>query len=325
MAMEKCFVGLDVGGTKVEALVVDERGTVCEQFKQPVDSRSAETSAESVAGALMRAVQGAAGRGQTVAAVGVGVPGQVQDDTVKLAVNLNLDHFPLGTFLAERAGAPVVLENDVRVAAVGAFEYIRRQRPVHSLGYLSIGTGIAAGFILDDKLYRGANRLAGELGHVSMDPNGPRCRCGVRGCLEALAAGPAIARQAQEALLAGRETCLKNAAPLDARAVYQAAGNGDALAKEIIQTSSSYLAQALQWIVMGYDVEVVALGGGVSHEGDLFLKPVMDRVAALREGSAIANEMLPDRKFMLMPADYNAGVWGALKLAQERGKQSFVG
>jgi len=214
-------------------------------------------------------------------------------------------------------GVPCFLENDVRTAALGVQRYDAGAAIQH-LAYVSIGTGIAAGLILQGRLYTGAHGMAGEIGHMIVEPNGRRCTCGARGCLETVAAGPAIARLGQEAVATGRETSLRHSQPLTAESVYRAAAAGDAVALEITERVGRHLGQALQGLVMTYDVERVILGGGVSHAGEVFLHPILRELESQRQASALAREMLAADMLCLLPPDYEAGLWGAIALA-ERG------
>jgi len=230
-------VGLDVGGTKIEATIQN----VLEQVGLVFDD---------------------------VQAIGIGIPGQVEGGTVKRAVNLGIETFPMGRYIQEQVqGVPVVIENDVYTATLGAYRLLNRQKPVRHMLYLGVGTGIAAGVILDGKLYKGAHNMAGEVGHVVVDPNGELCNCGARGCLETIASGPAFTRQAAQAISAGEITSLRDIVPLNARAVFQAARDGDQVACSIVERATFYLAQTIQWLLLCYDVEKVVLGGGIAHEG----------------------------------------------------------
>jgi glucokinase len=183
------------------------------------------------------------------------------------------------------------------------------------MAYVSVGTGIAAGLILDGRLYRGAHNFAGEIGHLVIAPNGPRCRCGNRGCLEALAAGPAITRMAEEAVRTSGDTALARHRPVTVAAVYQAAREGDAAAGAIARKVGRYLALALQQLIMAYDVERIVIGGGVSRNGGAFLQPILEELARLRERSALTGEMLQPDMIQLLPPDYDSGAWGAVILA----------
>src|SRR5207237_4002755 len=134
-------------------------------------------------------------------------------------VNMGWEELPVGQTLSAQLGVPCLLENDVTLAALGAQRYIGAPA-ARNLAYVSVGTGIAAGLILDGRIYRGAHGLAGEIGHMVIAPNGPRCQCGGRGCLEALAAGPAIARLGETAAGRSDDTLLRGYRPMTAEAVY---------------------------------------------------------------------------------------------------------
>lgn len=311
------LVGLDVGGTKIEAIAVAPDERILSHVHLPMNAGSGELAVESICQAVRVALEQADLSPVQVRAVGLGIPGQVDDGVVRLAVNLKLSHYPLGEKLSQAFGIPFLLENDVRIAALGVHERLRRASgsAPHSLVYLSIGTGIAAGLMIDGQIYRGVNGLAGEVGHVIVEPHGAQCRCGLRGCLETIASGPALAAQVQAALQAGEPSSLSGADPLNARAVFAAAAAGDVLARRVLQRASAFLARAIQWLVMSYDVDRVVLGGGVSHEGAAFLEPILDELAALRAQSPLADLLLKDEKIILLPGDFNPGLWGAITLA----------
>ncbi len=311
------LVGVDVGGSKIAVLVADAALNVCGRFTLPTAVGSPDRAAEVVVGAVAAAL-GDAGVGlDRVGAVGIGVPGRVDpvSGTVSLAVNLGWNELPLGPQVEARLGAPVRLENDVRAAAAGLYER-RVLGDVADLAYLSIGTGIAAGLVLDGRLHRGARGLAGEVGHIVVDPAGPACPCGLRGCLEVLAAGPAVARRAASVLRAGRPSKLPAGGDVTAAEVYEAAAAGDPVATEIAADVGAHIARAVHLLVMAYDVEVVAIGGGVAGAGDAFLDPILRALDRLREASALAREVLRPGVVHLLPAGSEAGVWGAVALAR---------
>lgn len=310
------WVGLDIGGTKTAVLVVNQAQQPCSQLTQATDTHSPERLLAGTVQAIHRALYQAGAGAQQIAGIGMGVPGQVDRETgeVRLAVNLNLVAYPLGPALSAAFHIPCFLENDVRLATLGAYQYIQQTDPLQHVAYLSIGTGIAAGLILDGRLHRGANGMAGEIGHIIVEPNGNRCNCGLTGCLEAMAAGPAIARLAAARMREDGEQ-----APLMAASVYQAAVQGNPAAQEVVATVSGYLGRAVQWLIMSYDVEKVVLGGGVTRAGAAFLEPIQRELAKLRAQSALAQVMLAAEKVTLLPPDYDAGTWGAVRLAQQGG------
>ena len=304
-------VGLDIGGTKTAALVVDQNGRALGRAVRPTD---VDAPAQLVAGtveAVEMALRDAGGRRDSLSAVGVGIPGQVDpaDGTVRLAVNLNLrEPYPLRAALEEALGVPVALENDVRAAALGAFHWACAQEPLRSLAYLSIGTGISAGLVLDGRLHRGARGMAGEIGHIPFDPAGPRCVCGAYGCLEVFAAGPAIAAYAAATIPA-------NGRALTTHDVYELAAEGHAAAGHVVARAAGHLSRAVYLLLMTYDVEKVVLGGGVTRSGAAFEDPLRRALAALRADSPLTASMMPDEKVVIIPSDYNAGVVGAVYLA----------
>jgi glucokinase len=152
-----------------------------------------------------------------------------------------------------------------------------------------------------------------------VDPQGPICACGLRGCLEMFVSGPAIARRAREAIAAGRSSSLSTLDPdaLDARDVYRAATEGDALACELVEDVGRRLAWAIHLLVMAYDVDRVVLGGGVSHAGDTFVQPIYTELERLRADSPLAREQLPPGVVELLPAGADAGAWGAVSIARQ--------
>ena len=247
-----------------------------------------------------------------VTGVGLGVPGQVNPESgvVRMAVNLNLSSFPLGMALAGRLRTHVSVENDVRLAALGLYHHLRQQRPLESLAYVSVGTGIAAGIVDDGVLLRGANGMAGEIGHMVFDPTGERCLCGLHGCLETIVSGPAIARQAAS-FFNGEDRELTSAD------VYAAAIAGNLQAQQLVQRVSVYLARALHWLVMSYDVEQIILGGGVAGAGEPFWQPILSELSIMCEQSTLARTMLPQGKISLFSGTENPGIWGATFLAQQ--------
>lgn len=307
-------IGLDIGGTKTAALVAGPNGRELGQAQTATDvadpSAVVDSASEAITAALTDAEQSLA----DVAAVGVGVPGQVNPiaGTVQLAVNLGItEPFRLADALQVRLGVPVVLENDVRVAALGAYEWARQQRPIGSLAYISIGTGIASGLVFNGQLFRGAAGMAGEIGHIPLDVNGPLCACGTRGCLEVLAAGPAIASRYAE-LYPGDLT-----APVSAADVFRRATAGESLARTVIARAGHYLARAVYMLAMTVDVEQIVIGGGVAGAGESFSGPLRNGLDWLRADSSLAAMMIPAGKVVILPPDYSAGLWGALRLAQE--------
>ena len=250
-------------------------------------------------------------RATDLVAIGVGVPGRVDPARghVTLAVNLGWTDFALRDALELELGRPVVIENDVRAAAIGLHE-----RGVvgasSDLAYLAVGTGIAAGVVLDGRLHRGARGLAGEIGHAIVELDGPRCVCGQRGCLEAFASGPSIARRAERVFGERRLRCRRRGRP----------GRRSTSS----MTSVGRLAWAIHTLVMTYDVQRVVVGGGVSHAGPSFEAPLRRELARLRAASDLAGELLPADIVDVLPPEAEAGAWGAVAVARTSQQGSEV-
>ena len=311
------LAGIDVGGTKIAVVLADADLAPVGRHVVPTGAGDAASAADRIAEALDDALAEAGRSPAELAAIGVGVPGRVEpvDGTVTLAVNLGWHDLPLGPRLSERFGVPVAVENDVRAAAAGL--HARHATGDDAdLAYLGIGTGISAGVVIDGILHRGSRGLAGEIGHVVLEPDGPRCACGLRGCFEALASGRGIGEIAEAAIERGEATSLAAHRPASAVDVYREAAAGDAVARRIVETAGRYVARAVHELVMTYDVRRVVLGGGVTHAGPPFLDPVTRALDELRATSELAREALPEDVVHLLPPDADAGGWGGVILAR---------
>lgn len=311
------LVGVDVGGTKIEAMIWDEerKARGCGRVGTP--HGSPEELIQGIREAIEQAMRGVGGSPGEIRAIGMGIPGQVQDGVVRLAVNLGLREFPMAEVLQAIWSRPVRVENDVRVAARGAYVLLHPPRRPMRLIYLSIGTGVAAAALLDGEPYVGANHLAGEIGHVVVEPDGPPCACGGRGCLEALVSGPALVRQALEAIREDPDTSLARRHPLDAPAIYRAAREGDATAQRLIDRAAHHLALAIQWLWLTWDPDVLVIGGGLTAEGEAFIEPLRRAIAEVRGRSLVGKGVFeaPDH-LVLMPPSTQVALWGAIDLAR---------
>lgn len=314
-------VGLDIGGTKAHAVAVDGSGVVVRQLRLPTGF-----GADAVLGTAIAAViqlAGLAGRSATdFLSIGVGIPGAVDSDNGRVAhaVNLGLENLELGRELHEEFGVPVRVENDVNAAAFGAYHLPSiRQRlggargPGDSMAYLNLGTGLAAGLVIGGRLWRGSRGTAGEVGHIPVDPNGPLCTCGQRGCLEMMASGSAVARQ------------WPSAHPLPVLALFEAADSGEARAVEVRDRLIENVASGVRMLVLTVDVELVVIGGGVSSLGD----PLIGGVRAVLESWAAESPFLASlelsERVELVPGGYPVAAVGAALIGQTEGAARTAG
>ena len=308
--MQRYHVGVDIGGTQMRAAVFPLGET------RPVRRQSIPTRGENLPHerlvALLRAVWPEDGE---VAGVGVACPGPMNPETGVVYAAPNIPawrDFPLADYLSRALGVPVRVDNDANLAALGEWRYGAGQGHHHLL-YVTVSTGIGAGVIVNDRLLHGGRGLAGELGHITVVPDGPLCGCGQRGHLEAVASGTAIARMAAEALAAGEASSLVALPHTPTAAdVAAAAQAGDPLARRIFTEAGTHLGRALAGFLHIFNPTAVVLGGGVVQAGDVLLQPVE---AAMR-ASVMAPAFLEGLVFTTARLGDDAGLLGALTLAR---------
>jgi len=278
------IVGIDIGGTNIVA------GTVAEDGSELLGLVSEPTIAEQGADAVMqrivklaRASMGQA-RGKEIAGVGIGSPGPLNTKTgiVLLTPNLGWTNFPLRDRLGQALGLPATLDNDANCAIFGEWWRGAARGADYVVG-LTIGTGIGGGIVLAGEIYRGVSDVAGEIGHMSIDSNGRRCKCGNDGCLEAYASGPAIAARAIEGIETGADTSLPgyvkgDLSKITAQIVYEAAHDGDEYALEVVHDTAKFLGTGVANIVNIFNPEVVVICGGVTLAGEKLFAPLRGEV-----------------------------------------------
>ena len=282
-------LGIEIGGTKTHAVAVDADSRVLVEVIRETGKGPDQVLASAV-GAAHSVLTRLGVPLDQVATVGVGVPGSVHRPTGRVthAVNLEVAEIELGAELGVRLGRAVVVENDVKAAALGAYHLGKR---TGSLAYLNLGTGLAAGLVLDGRVWRGAGGLAGEIGHLPVDPHGELCGCGQRGCLETIASGSGLTR-----LWPGRPG-------EGVAALWERADEGDLWAIAARGRFVEGVASAVRIVVLATGVDRVMLGGGVSSLGDRLRQDVgavLDAWAApspFLASAALSGrlEVVPDR------------------------------
>ncbi|WP_116244392.1 ROK family glucokinase [Nocardiopsis sp. FIRDI 009] len=311
-------IGVDIGGTKVAAGVVDLDGKILDKVKYPTPADDPEALADVVA----RAVRELRDRSpeEDCGAVGVGVAGFVDEDraTVQVAVNLGLRDHPLRDRVQERVGLPVVVENDANAAAWAEARFGAGRGSGHIV-CVTLGTGIGGGLVLDGALYRGRFGVAAEVGHYRMVPFGRRCPCGNHGCWEQYASGRALVAEAQDRARTDprkAERMLKLAdgsvERLQGPIVAQAALEGDAAALECFAAVGEWAGLGLADLAAILDPECFVLGGGVSDAGAILLDPV--RASFARHVSGRPNRRLAEVRLAELGGE--AGIVGAGDLAR---------
>lgn len=297
-------VGIDIGGTKTLAVSIAPDGTVGPSVVLPTPPEPA-----GVVDTATRAVRTLAkAHGCDVAdfaAVGIGVPGRVdrKSGEVRNAVNLGVTRLALGSELRHRLRIPVYVDNDVTAAAMGAAHLMGAKQ---NMAFLNLGTGLAAGIIVDGRPWRGQVGVAGEIGHLPVDPQGIACPCGQRGCLETIASGSALRRVWPE----GGEH--------PGRHLLSAIASGDEVAREAFDRLAEGAASCVRILTLSVDPQRIVIGGGLSRLGDPLLdavRTVLGRWAA--DSPFIADLRIPPR-VQLLPPDLPAAAVGAALVAEQR-------
>lgn len=298
-------IGIDIGGTKICAAVVDQRGIVHDTVTvaTPRDMPNAD-----LVRMLALMADSLTARFRRVKSIGVGAAGAVDWTTgvVKWAPNNTYSNFPLRQLLQDEAGLPVVVDNDANTAG-WAEAQINHSQPYRNMAFLTIGTGVGAALIIDGRLHRGRNSLAGEAGHMIVAPSGHLCGCGRIGCLEAMASGTALTRIGN-ALLSDERGSLQN---LSGHDIYAAAQSGSAAALTAFDQVGHWLGLGIANLVNLLDLDVVVIGGGLVETGDLLLEPVRRSV----QENTFAVGHRPAVEILASSLGKEAGVIGAALLA----------
>lgn len=317
-------VGVDIGGTTIELALVNSAGKVSQREEHETRQFSGYEDLLTFVAERGKDIAGTAAGGKQVP-IGVGVPGTVHGDgTLDFAPNLPgvWKQVPVQRIVAAASGLRTFPINDANAAAFGEFHF-GIGKDVDSLVLFTLGTGIGGGIVIDGKLLIGKRGRAAELGHMTIDINGARCGCGNVGCLEALAAIPALVNRTFEKLQRGRESALVDLVRGDLEQINQeqvgfllskAAQQKDAVALEVIEETAAYIGAAVESAVMTLDPDMVVIGGGIAKIGEPLFAPIRRAVAA-------RTPEIPFDLSKIVPAELdNAGLVGSAAWAMQQGK-----
>jgi glucokinase len=307
-----------VGGTKIAAGVVTEEGEILKEARYPTPM-SSQRLVETIARAILEVRKGYEIGGVCLAVAGLIL---AQENKVIFSPNLRaVEGIPLKDELEPRIGVPLTLENDANAAAWGEFRFGVGREADH-LVFVTLGTGVGGGVITHGVLLRGAQGAGGELGHVTIHATGPRCACGNRGCLEALASGTAIARRAREVASEHPGSALGRLA-VERRVlgedVTRLAREGDEIALSVLEEAGRWLGIGLAGFVNIFNPEVVAVGGGVMEAGELILVRAREEVSL--RARPPSRDLAEVKEATLGPV---SGVLGAAALATEPSSGEYV-
>ncbi len=318
-------IGVDLGGTNLRIAAVDETGRLMEKL---TTGAQVAKGRDYVIGEMTAAIREVAQRFKSdpLLGIGIGVPGIIDMETgmVRQSPNLPDWHdYPVRGEIEQRLGTRVILENDANSAALGE-QWLGAARDHDDMCMLTLGTGVGGGIVLGGRVWHGFKGMAGELGHITVEPDGPACGCGSRGCVEQLASATAIVRMAKEAIASGKAPALARAQSdnpeFGAKVIYQMAVQGDRAAQEIYRKVGWALGIVVADLVNIFNLPMYVIGGGVASAWDAFAPALLKEVAArsfVYTATTPDANVPPGRKKTIITRALlsgDAGLYGAARL-----------
>ncbi len=325
----KVYLGVDVGGTKIQAVVAHASGRVLERRRVPTPKEGmAEDTAGVILDVMKKALKKSGAPADRLAAAGLAVPGVVDAAAGRVVVtpNMNLTGLEIVPLLRDALGVPVALGNDVNCGTLGE-KWLGSARAASSVFGIFVGTGVGGGLVIGDRLVTGCRGAAGEIGHMQIRKGGPVCGCGNRGCLEAFASRTAIERTIRDAVAEGKRTSLTDElgpdlAQIKSGALRRALEADDVLVRKVLRDAARLLGVACLNIRHLVDPEVIVLGGGVIEACDFYMMPYMEEVV---EADPLPGTG-PGGRLLVASLGDDAVALGAVALAQQAvGRRPFEG
>ena len=305
--VNRAIIGVDLGGTNLRTALVTPEGNVLEKYKEATDASAGyQRVIEQLIRSIERQRNNAGKRGLAVSTVGVGAPGVIHANRGVVVKSPNFpdwNNLPLKQLLETSIALPVCIENDANAAALGE-QWRGAGKGIGSMILLTLGTGVGGGIILDGRIWEGADGMAGEIGHMTLVPEGRKCGCGNRGCLEMYASARGIVMSYRE----GRER-----SEVTAEQIYNDARAGDALARSVMSEMGRFLGIGMASLINIFNPEMIVVGGGVRDAWNLFIETARQEI---RE-RAFA---YPAERTQIVPSSLgdDAGMIGAAAAALQR-------
>jgi glucokinase len=282
--MTKFAIGVDLGGTNLRIAAVDDAGKTLERISTSSEvSRRRDVVLDEMCNAIDEIIARLRGAGD-LAGIGIGVPGIIEMQTGMLRESPNLPgwhNYPVREEIERRLRTTVVLENDANAAALGE-KWVGAAAAVDDMCMLTLGTGVGGGVVLKGKIWHGMTGMAGELGHINVQPNGHPCNCGSCGCLEQYASATSVKRMASESIAAGNAPrmalAMKESPEFNSKVVYDLAMQGDAPAKDVFRRVGVALGIVIADLVNIFNVPMYVIGGGMANAWDAFVPSMMETV-----------------------------------------------
>ena len=275
--MGNYVIGIDLGGTNLKAGLVDKGGKITHRLSIKTNyNADPQAISDQIFELIDEIIKEAHVKKSDIIGVGLGSPGLIdkKGETIIFSPNLpRWRNIPIKLLVTERFSMPCVLENDANAAAWGE-KWVGAGKDVNSLVMLTLGTGIGGGIVIDNKLWRGANNVAAEIGHMIIQMDGPKCSCSNNGCIEAYASATAMVRRFKELLKSGVSSSLKDSREITAKMINDAAFQGDKASLDVIEETGRYLGIALVNVMHILNPEMIVLTGGMIGSGELLMNPI---------------------------------------------------
>ena len=313
------YVGIDLGGTNIAAGLVDDQGNIIHKDSVPtLSDREYPEIIYDMAMLTLKVIKDSGISIDDVKAIGVGSPGAPNCDEGILiyASNLKFRNVPIRAGIQKYVDLPVYLDNDANAAALGENMAGACKGAKHSVT-VTLGTGIGGGIIINGKAYSGFNNAAAEIGHMVIVVDGEQCKCGRKGCWESYASATALIRQTKDAAVANPDSLINklvnnDLSQINAKTAFDAAKQGDRTGQELVAKYIKYVAEGLANIINIFQPEIVAVGGGISREGEYLLKPLRELVRQ----RVYPLEGVPQTRITVAQLGNDAGIVGAAMLGK---------
>ena len=309
-------IGIDLGGTNIAAGIVREDGKIVVQSSVPtLSQRPTDEIVKDMVFLSKQLIKDAELELNDIEAVGIGCPGTINFETgeVIYSNNIKMEHYMLAKEFQKYLNLPVKIDNDANCAAMG--EYIVSGNNVPIFMFITLGTGVGSGLILNGKVFRGFNGAASEAGHITLVSGGEPCTCGKRGCWETYASVTALIRQTKVAMEKNPESLMHEIAKaegkISGRTSFDAAKQGDKAAQAVVKQYAQYVADGIVSVENVLQPDIISVGGGISREGEYLLQPVCEYAAA--NGF---NKFMPKTKIVTAQSFNDAGIIGAAMIAK---------
>ncbi len=316
------YIGIDLGGTNIAVGCVDDSGKLlAKSSTSTLPERGYKAIVKDMAGLCGKVAKQAGVQMYDIKAIGLGSPGTIDSENgiVVFAGNLNMEKTPLADELKKYFDIPVHMENDANAAAYG--EYAVCGLDVDNMILITLGTGVGSGIIVNKRIYRGFNNAGGEIGHMTIEMNGIKCTCGKRGCFECYASIIALKRQTKAMMDKYPDSMMidwvNKKGRITGRTAFECALKGDIAATKVRNQYIRYIAEGIVNVVNIFQPELVLVGGGISAEGDVILKPLKEFVYKYD-----FNKFMPKTDIRTAKLFNDAGIVGAAMAARDNVKYS---